>query len=571
VVDLVKRDNKLYVMKLVVNTGPKKTKGGHVQEAVKEARILKSLEHPNIVEFKEAFVEKKYLCLVMAYCDSGDLKARIQRAAKRRKLFKEQTIMDWFVQMALALNYMHARKILHRDIKPQNIFLTESNKIVKLGDFGVTLELNATLEMARTQVGTPYYMSPELAHNKPYNNKSDVWAIGCVLSEMCTLGVPFEARSFGELAMKILKKKPRSIQRCYSVELRELVKGMLQKDPKRRPTMGQVLKSPYVVSCLKSFVERHSEFEKAAAPHTSRGLTSKAARASSKSPPSRAPTMGLLQRQKELEADLQRARERIEATKQLQRKAEEAKEARKKEELNGTLKMLEEEQFVKVKEKHKIDGKLEEDAALREVVRMCNTIAREVALSSSGSELIRNGLESPKRQSPNKKQFKPPSTRHSDQRHIKHLSRSGQQLIKTINSNLNAMPSVNPILAAAKKNMAAPDTPSKYRAMAAKRAPTPQRKATSKLKAISRPVTSDLENTKREPHPVFSESRPHTTQDITSTSNFLAGVDQKLLQEASSLARQLDSRGNMVSTSSRAADGRRLKSRGRLTPMIKRK
>lgn len=562
-VDLVKRDNKLYVMKLVVNTGPKKTKGGHVQEAVKEARILKSLEHPNIVEFKEAFVEKKYLCLVMAYCDSGDLKARIQRAAKRRKLFKEQTIMDWFVQMALALHYMHARKILHRDIKPQNIFLTESNKIVKLGDFGVTLELNATLEMARTQVGTPYYMSPELAHNKPYNNKSDVWAIGCVLSEMCTLGVPFEARSFGELAMKILKKKPRTIQRCYSTELRELVKAMLQKNPNRRPTMGQVLKSPYVVSCLKSFVERHSEFEKAAAPHTSRGVASKAASTASKSSPTRGPVIGLLQRQKELEADLQRARERIAATRELQRKADEAKEARKKEELNGTLKKLEEEQFVKVKEKHKIDGKLEEDAALREVVRMCNTIAREVALSSSGSELIRSGLESPQRQ-------KPPSTRHRDQRKIKHLSRSGQQLIKSINSNLNAMPSVNPILAAA-KNMASPDTPSKYRAMGAKHEPTPRRKTANKLEAINRPVTSDLENTKREPHPVFSESRPHTTQDITSTSNFLAGVDQKLLQEASSMARQLDSRGKVMSGSSRGADGRRLPSRGRLTPMIKRK
>ena len=137
---------------------------------------------------------------------------------------------------------------------------------------------------------------------------------------------------------------------------------------------------------------------------------------------------------------------------------------------------------------------------------MCNTIAREVALSSSGSELIRSGLESPQRQ-------KPPSTRHNDQRKIKHLSRSGQQLIKSINSNLNAMPSVNPILAAA-KNMASPDTycepcafpvlaclpclvanapalvthglwapsrPSKYRAMGAKHEPTPRRKTANKL------------------------------------------------------------------------------------------
>ena len=280
---------------------------------------------------------------------------------------------------------------------------------------------------------------------------------------------------------------------------------------------------------------------------------------------------------------------------------------------------------------------------------MCNTIAREVALSSSGTELIRSGLESPAR----KQSSRSPSTRHSDQKKIRHLSRSGQQLIKDINSSLNAMPSANPILAAA-KNMVTPDTyckpcafpvsgcfprficnataltthcllasdrRSRYPAVSKTAEPTPRRKTTANLvracdaypprlsaiapaavplinftpaqEAINRPVTSDLENTKREPHPVLSESRPHTTHDITSTSNFLAGVDKNLLQQASSLARQLDSRGNIRTASSRcesselsvnarvtrvfmsacrAADGRRVAPNGgRLTPMGQRK
>ena len=137
--------------------------------------MLQTLRHPNIVEFHEAFVESRYLCLVMAYCRSGDLKGRVKRAKSRNKLFKEQTIMDWFVQMCFGLNYMHKKHIMHRDLKPQNVFLTENNKIVKLGDFGVTRELNSTQALAKTQVGTPYYMSPELARNEQYSFQSDVW------------------------------------------------------------------------------------------------------------------------------------------------------------------------------------------------------------------------------------------------------------------------------------------------------------------------------------------------------------------------------------------------------------
>jgi len=88
--------------------------------------------------------------------------------------------------MAMAINYIHKKKILHRDIKCQNIFLT-SNGTLKLGDFGISKVLQNTLERAATVVGTPYYMSPEMYENRPYTHKSDIWALGCILYELCTL------------------------------------------------------------------------------------------------------------------------------------------------------------------------------------------------------------------------------------------------------------------------------------------------------------------------------------------------------------------------------------------------
>ena len=85
-------------------------------------------------------------------------------------MFTENQVLDWFVQLSLALKHVHDRKILHRDIKSQNVFLTKSG-IVKLGDFGIARVLNSTVELARTCIGTPYYLSPEICENKPYNNK----------------------------------------------------------------------------------------------------------------------------------------------------------------------------------------------------------------------------------------------------------------------------------------------------------------------------------------------------------------------------------------------------------------
>lgn len=113
--------------------------------------------------------------------------------------FSEDLVLSWFTQICLALKHCHDRKILHRDLKSQNIFLTKKN-IVKLGDFGIARVLSNTGSKAKTVVGTPYYLSPEIIESHPYSFKSDVWSLGVLLFEMCALQPPFNATSLHQLA-----------------------------------------------------------------------------------------------------------------------------------------------------------------------------------------------------------------------------------------------------------------------------------------------------------------------------------------------------------------------------------
>ena len=138
----------------------------------------------------------------------------------------------------MALQACHTRKdgkILHRDLKPGNIFL-DSNYNVKLGDFGLSRVMGDQSVFAYTHVGTPYYMSPEQIADQKYNEKSDIWALGCIIYEVAALRAPFEATTHYQLAMKIKAGKLDRIPRCYSEELMTCIRAMLQQDPDKRPS-----------------------------------------------------------------------------------------------------------------------------------------------------------------------------------------------------------------------------------------------------------------------------------------------------------------------------------------------
>eukprot|EP00968_Pinguiococcus_pyrenoidosus_P015180 scaffold1397_cov254-Pinguiococcus_pyrenoidosus.AAC.10 len=147
--------------------------------------------------------------------------------------------------MALGLHYMHMNRVLHRDLKTQNIFLLGNGRLV-LGDLGISKVLEGTTDFARTCIGTPFYMSPEIFKNKPYNHKSDIWALGCVLYELTTLNHAFDAASLNGLASKIIRGRYPQIHPRYSRYLRSLIDSMLDKSPSARPDLEDILRQPFI-------------------------------------------------------------------------------------------------------------------------------------------------------------------------------------------------------------------------------------------------------------------------------------------------------------------------------------
>ncbi|XP_029065574.1 serine/threonine-protein kinase Nek5-like isoform X4 [Monodon monoceros] len=218
----------------------------------KEVILLAKMKHPNIVTFFSSFQENNRLFIVMEYCDGGDLMKRIKK--QRGVLLSEDQILSWFVQISLGLKHIHDRKILHRDIKTQNIFLSKNGMVAKLGDFGIARVLNNTMELARTCVGTPYYLSPEICQNKPYNNKTDIWSLGCVLYELCTLTHPFEGNNLHQLVLKICQARVPPISPRFSHDLQSLISQLFEVSPRARPSISSILKRPFLENLMAKYL-----------------------------------------------------------------------------------------------------------------------------------------------------------------------------------------------------------------------------------------------------------------------------------------------------------------------------
>jgi len=183
--------------------------------------------------------------LLMDFCDGGDLTKQIQDARKKRQPIPEQQVLRWFTQAIMALKYIHEKHVLHRDLKPGNFFLTRSGDM-KMGDFGIAKTLEATLAVAKTQIGTPYYLSPELCLEKPYTWPSDIWAMGCILYELCAQKVPFDATSMPGLVQKIIKGPIPTIPTGYPTFVRELCSQMLDRNQDKRPSPENILQRPEI-------------------------------------------------------------------------------------------------------------------------------------------------------------------------------------------------------------------------------------------------------------------------------------------------------------------------------------
>lgn len=221
--------------------------------ALAESKVLQLMKHSNIISHIDTFMEGARLYIVMEYADGGDLAAKI----KDRKdgphgevlRFQECEVMFVFVQIVLALQHIHAQNVLHRDLKPLNIFLTRQG-VVKLGDFGIARVIDNSVG-AQTTIGTPHYLSPEICNSEPYGTKSDLWSLGVVTYELAALRVPFHGTSLPAVALQIIGADPEPLPESYSADLSQIVFGLLDKMPQKRPRLDRVLSLKFVQQYIK--------------------------------------------------------------------------------------------------------------------------------------------------------------------------------------------------------------------------------------------------------------------------------------------------------------------------------
>eukprot|EP00736_Rhodelphis_marinus_P002543 Rmarinus@m.19417 len=235
-----KADNRPYVLKQInISCLSRKEQ----EEAINEVRVLSQLDNEYVVKYFDSFVDKSSLNIVMELAERGDLHHLLK--SLKGKSLPENRIWRYFIQMTAGLHYIHSKNILHRDMKSLNVFLDGKDN-VKIGDLGVARVLSTDTNFARTLVGTPYYLSPELCENRPYNAKSDVWALGCILYELCTLRHPFDAQNQGALVLKIVRGSYAPIPTSYSTDLASMVRKCLARDPSSRMDTSQILSLPVV-------------------------------------------------------------------------------------------------------------------------------------------------------------------------------------------------------------------------------------------------------------------------------------------------------------------------------------
>ncbi|XP_053993403.1 probable serine/threonine-protein kinase nek2 [Hylaeus volcanicus] len=218
------------------------------RQLAQEVELLQSLWHTNIVRYVGKINDKSTACiyLIMEYCDGGDLGRYLSYTVKKGHYLPEELILSWFRQLVNALDYCHTRKtgkVLHRDLKPQNILLSGKYKKLKLADFGLAKVLQPLQQMAETHVGTPYYMSPEILCCSKYDEKSDIWSLGCLIYEISTGTSPFSRAScYEDLRHLVDEGYVGTVEfpTLYIKELFTVIRWMLSNDPNDRPTTSQL-------------------------------------------------------------------------------------------------------------------------------------------------------------------------------------------------------------------------------------------------------------------------------------------------------------------------------------------
>lgn len=215
---------------------------GRAKDMLNEYEVLKQLKHPNIIQCFGYFWEfhSHSLFIVLEYASRGDLHAELQVRRRLKQPFTDPEVWDIFSQVLSGLAHIHAKGIVHRDIKSLNLFLTSAG-VVKLGDFGVSRQMSEQTLVLNSFYGTPLYLSPELIEGRPYTQTTDVWSMGVVLYELLAMRSPFNGPCLQDVISAIVNGSYLAIPRTRSADLGRLVGAMLTKEPKKRPTAAQLL------------------------------------------------------------------------------------------------------------------------------------------------------------------------------------------------------------------------------------------------------------------------------------------------------------------------------------------
>ena len=218
-----------------------------------ELQILSYNKCDYLIKYHYSYLENNQLCIITDFYKKGDLLNIIKKKKQKMQNFNAGYIWKIFLDLCMSINYVHNNNIIHRDLKSANIFI-DSNDRAYLGDFGVS-KILGSLPKTSTQIGTPFYMSPELFNKIKYDKKVDMWGLGCILYELITLNQPFfQSKSIHTLCFKIISGKiPKIYTKKYSKELIKIIDYLLEVNPEKRLSINQLLEVDFIKDKLKKY------------------------------------------------------------------------------------------------------------------------------------------------------------------------------------------------------------------------------------------------------------------------------------------------------------------------------
>ena len=256
------KNKKIYAMKQIdlSKVGSDKER----QLCKQEISLLEQLNHSNINKYYKTIIKNDCLYIIMEFMDNGDISGFINAHKKFKKPVREEEVWNILLQCMNALSYIHKKKIIHRDIKPANLFMT-NDKTIKIGDFGVSAKMESLKTSVRgageneftgTIVGTPVFMSPEMLNNDDYDQKTDVYSMGCAIFELCYFQPPRKAIPSQIPGLIIFQDLPiKENNNYYSKQLNDIIKLMIEVKPEKRPSseeICQMVRNEYIKTFLKT-------------------------------------------------------------------------------------------------------------------------------------------------------------------------------------------------------------------------------------------------------------------------------------------------------------------------------